>query len=105
MIHHANNISMQDADSNVYDEEGEVMLFPDEQSEQINNSQQMQLRGKRKYTTNNNSVMTNFNPLTALDTYENNNSESNQIMSNAMNTNNPNSNVHSHIPTQRQMNQ
>ena len=31
--------------------------------------------GERKYTTNNNSVMTNFNPLAALDTYENNQSK------------------------------
>lgn len=31
----------------------------------------------QKGTTNNNSVMTNFNPLTALDTYENGNFDAN----------------------------
>jgi hypothetical protein len=73
--HNQSNCSGPEAYGSVFeeDEESNVMIFPDNEiSDEMKNGNQIQLRGK-KNTTSNNSVMTNFNPLTALDTYENNN--------------------------------
>ena len=57
----------------MFDDEEEVMIFPDvEVSDDGTGNGQIQLRSVRQKANNNHSVMTNFNPLTALDTYENN---------------------------------
>lgn len=57
------------------------MMFPDiENSDDGASTKNIQLRGQRKIT-NNNSVMTNFNPLTAMDTYENNTNDGIQYLS------------------------
>lgn len=77
------------------------MQFPDiDNNEDHNNISQIQLRGRLgKHLTNNNSVITNFNPLVALDTQDNPNLDPNQFMSQQiMNANSSNT---SYIGTQR----
>lgn len=59
------------------------MMFPDiDNQEDPGNVSQVQLRGKTgKHLTNNNSVITNFNPLVALDTQDNPNIDTSQFLS------------------------
>lgn len=105
-IHNISNMSgVQEGINSTYnDDEGDLMLFSDSMQNQINEAnyqkfQRQQLyNGQRRFATNNNSVMTNFNPLTALDTYENSGGSDNQKY---LQSQNISSGQHSYIPTQR----
>ena len=97
--HNSSNCSLPEGS---YDQdEAEVMMFPDiDNNEDPSSISQIQLRGRiGKHLTNNNSVITNFNPLVALDTQDNPNIDPSQYMS--QQNMNINSSSTSHGGTQR----
>ena len=83
------------------EEDAIIMNFPEMEENGYNNDKQqaLQIRDRVK-NTNNTSVMTNFNPLTALDTYENNNFDGNAFLSQIINQG-AHSQYPSHVSTQR----
>eukprot|EP00347_Sterkiella_histriomuscorum_P020750 403336615 len=100
--HSNSNYSMPEGGYNCnYDQdEADVMMFPDiENSDDCNNISQIQLRGRGKHSANNNSVITNFNPLIALDTQDNPGFDGSQFVSQQYI--NPHSHYTSHVGTQR----